>query len=1222
MAASVFICLALLLFQRMPTTETFQSTLMLDMAQILLENYCFPENLVGMEEALGKVNQSGDILRVTDPQTLAAMLTTGVQGALNDPRLLVTYEPGTAPTEAMDLPPPSSETLMALIRSSIQFEILENNVGYLRIDHIFAEDVVNLIGPILVDTVWNHMVRTDALILDLRHCSGGEVSGVPFVISYFCNANPAIHIDSIYHRPSNATRDVWTLPVLLGERYEEHKDVLVLISRKTRGVAEGVAYILKHLDRSLLVGERTAGGSLDIQKFRIGPSDFFVTVPLSRSISPFTGQSWEVNGVFPCVAVKAGRALERATSILAVRNQVPRVIQKVAELLGRYTSFADQVRTLTRRVAQIARSALTSEQDLAAKLNDELQAIFEDPRLVISVTSGVPDTGEPSPAEDLPDDADSLRQIVDTVFRVEILPGNTGYLRFDMFPTELALAKLSPYIVERVWRPIKDTDNLILDLRYNVGGTSAAVPMLQSYFHDPSPPVRLYSIFNRLENSTKEFFTLPDLDGNSYGSKKGAYVLTSHHTATAAEELAYLMQSLSRATVIGEITSGTLLHTQSFHIENTKFIITIPFIDFIDNNGECWLGGGVVPDAIVLAEEALNKTKDIIMFHAKVFQLVEETGELLAVHYAIPGVAAKVGSLLVSRWRNGLYRSVVDYESLAAQLTTDLKETSGDHRFHVFSSESSPEVLDDQDGRIPSREELDHIIQALFKTEVLADNIGYLRFDMMADAETINVIVPQLLDQVWNKLVNSSVLIIDMRYNVGAYSTAVPMLCSYFFDAEPTRHLYSVFNRSSSSTLEIWTLPEVLGQRYASTKDVYILTSHITGSAAEAFTRAMKDLNRATVIGEPTTGGALSVATYRIENSNLYVSIPNQVALSAVTGKIWSVSGVEPHVTVQATEAMSVALGIIELRSKVPGVVRTAGKLVADNYAFAETGAKVAGQLAELVQGRMYNAINSELELAQRLSEDLQKLSGDQHLNVAHIPENLKDRIPGVVPMPIPPPEMFEDLIKFAFQTKVFENAIGYLRFDMFGDHELITQVSGLMRMHVWNKIAHTVALIVDLRYNIGGPTSFIPTLCSYFLDDENPVHLDTVYNRPNDTTSEIWSTPWSAGDPYGSKRELILLTSSVTAGAAEQFVFVMKRLGRALVVGELTSGGCHPPQTYHVDDTNLYLTMPTTRSSGPDGISWEGAGVAPHVEVPAATALERAKEMLRSHLHGPSPLI
>lgn len=269
----------------------------------------------------------------------------------------------------------------------------------------------------------------------------------------------------------------------------------------------------------------------------------------------------------------------------------------------------------------------------------------------------------------------------------------------------------------------------------------------------------------------------------------------------------------------------------------------------------------------------------------------------------------------------------------------------------------------------------------------------------MAELETVKAIGPQLVQLVWQKLVDTAALVVDLRYNPGSYSTAVPLLCSYFFEAEPRQHLYSVFDRATSRVTEVWTLPQVAGQRYGPHKDLYILMSHTSGSAAEAFAHTMQDLQRATVIGEPTAGGALSVGIYQVGSSPLYASMPTQMALSASTGEAWDLAGVEPDITVPTSEALSTARDIVALRAKVPTVLQTTGKLVADNYASPELGAKMAAKLSRL-QGR-YSRVTSEGALAEMLGADLQVLSGDPHLKTAHIPEDAKDRIPGIVPMQV-----------------------------------------------------------------------------------------------------------------------------------------------------------------------------------------------------------------------------
>lgn len=92
-------------------------------------------------------------------------------------------------------------------------------------------------------------------------------------------------------------------------------------------------------------------------------------------------------------------------------------------------------------------------------------------------------------------------------------------------------------------------------------------------------------------------------------------------------------------------------------------------------------------------------------------------------------------------------------------------------------------------------------------------------------------------------------------------------------------------------------------------------------------------------------------------------------------------------------------------------------------------------------------------------------------------------------------------------------------------------------------------------------------------------------------------------------------MTSKVTAGAAEEFIYIMKRLGRAMIVGETTAGASHPPKVFPVGESGIFLSIPTVHSVTATGRAWEGIGITPHIPTLADAALEVAKAILNKHV-------
>ncbi len=245
-------------------------------------------------------------------------------------------------------------------------------------------------------------------------------------------------------------------------------------------------------------------------------------------------------------------------------------------------------------------AALNSGSALAKKLTSDLQAVSHDKHLRVTYTAEAVPAGRDGFADVLMSRGLDPEGANHGLRKVERLDGDIGLLVIDAFfnPTKEARETVAAAMTF-----VADMRALIIDLRGSMGGMPEMVQLLCSYLFD-SKPVHLNDIYLRPENRTEQYFTLAELPGRRFVGKP-VYVLTSASTPSAAEEFAYDLQALRRATVIGAVTAGAANPAGPVRID-AHFTVWVPIgraINPITHSN--WEGVGVKPDVEVVPERAL-----------------------------------------------------------------------------------------------------------------------------------------------------------------------------------------------------------------------------------------------------------------------------------------------------------------------------------------------------------------------------------------------------------------------------------------------------------------------------------------------------------------------------------------------------------------------------------------------------------------------------------------
>lgn len=279
------------------------------------------------------------------------------------------------------------------------------------------------------------------------------------------------------------------------------------------------------------------------------------------------------------------------------------VIDSLVSQLNRVYVNPDLAKAMERdlRARQSSKEyeSISDGKQFAELLTKHLRAVCKDGHLSVDFfPKGIPYDSEAKPdPKQIADFEERGRRRNYAYRKVEQLDGGVGLLQVDgFFPGEMAAST-----IESAMKFLENSESIILDLRTNHGGAPTGCIQLVSYFLPEE--TELSTHINRMEGTTHPWWTHA-VAGPRFVDKP-LYILTSKETFSAPESVAYDLQALKRATIVGEETGGGAHGTTIFRLTDA-FSASIPCTLSINPITKTdWEGTGVKPDVPVAAGQAL-----------------------------------------------------------------------------------------------------------------------------------------------------------------------------------------------------------------------------------------------------------------------------------------------------------------------------------------------------------------------------------------------------------------------------------------------------------------------------------------------------------------------------------------------------------------------------------------------------------------------------------------
>ena len=313
------------------------------------------------------------------------------------------------------------------------------------------------------------------------------------------------------------------------------------------------------------------------------------------------------------------------------------------------------------------------------------------------------------------------------------------------------------------------------------------------------------------------------------------------------------------------------------------------------------------------------------------------------------------------------------------------------------------------------------------------------------------------------------------------------------------------------------------------------------------------------------------------------------------------------RVLVAAFALATTAVGVAQTSVPTADIARTVDeivRLVKQRYVFPAKADAIVTLLRKGVADGRY-AGKTPQEVAAAMTEDLQSVTRDKHMNVKYNPQQAAGLVaPGGPTAPAGADAFYAKMMATSNygipELKVMPENVRYMNVSpafLWHPEKSPKAIDAAMEF-----LRGGDAYVIDLRKNGGGSPATVRYIISHFME---PGQKLMTYHMGPDGTSESVSQSVTGGRLPA--KPLYVLTSPGTGSASEEFAAHVRNFKLGTLVGTPTAGAGHrnalfgTPAGFVVSISIGTAVHPVTNTG------WEGTGVAPHIEVPPADALDRA---------------